>query len=127
MSIIINGSKLRAYEYLGQLCDYAGWSEEEKDNLWQKFLNHSDLYDEFIFYLSHHEFQCSLCFRGYTLIDLYVWQMNHYNLIHDIGKNTDKCNKESMVLRAFFMMAEFMEDPISYEKKLTGRLHQDRL
>lgn len=127
MSIIIDGSKLRAYEYLGQLCDYAGWNKEQQDDLWQKLLFRKDLYDEFIYYLSHHELQCSLCFRGYTLIDLYIWQMNHYNLIHDIGKNTAKCNKESLVLRAFLMMAEFMEDPVTYEKKLTGRLHQDRL
>lgn len=127
MAIIIDGSKLRVFEYLGQLCEYAGWDAAGQDALWNKLLNCPELYEEFVYYLSHHEFMCKLCFRGYTLIDLYVWQMNHYNLIHDIGKNTGNCNKEAMVLQAFRMMSEFMEDPVTFEQKLTGQLHQDRL
>ena len=127
MSIILANSKLRAYEYLNQLAEYSGWKQEHTDRLWTCFLKYDDLYEEFIFYLSHHEIKDDLHFHGYSILDLYVWQMNHYNMIHDIGKNTGNCNKEDLVLRAFLMMGEFMDNPEDFDQKLSGAPHQDRL
>ena len=89
----------------------SGWNQENKDFLWKKLLEYNGLYEEFVYYLEHHEFCGGLSFGGYSLIDLYVRQMEHYNLIHDIGKNTGNCNKEDMVLRAFYTMAAFFENP----------------
>jgi hypothetical protein len=127
LSIIIDGGKLRAYEYLNQLAEYADWQTDHADALWNYLLTYPSLYEEFIYYLSHHEIKDELAFKGYGILDLYVWQMNHYNMIHDIGKNTGNCNKEDLVLRAFYMMGEFMENPAPFERKLKEELHQDRL
>lgn len=30
MTMIIDGRRLRVFEYFGQLCDYAGWNQEKK-------------------------------------------------------------------------------------------------
>lgn len=127
MSIILVNSKLRAYEYLNQLAKYSDWEQDNTDRLWHYFLRYDSLYDEFIFYLSNHEIKDELHFRGYSLLDLYVWQMNHYNMIHDSGKNTGNCNKEDLVLRAFLMMGEYMDNPDAFEQRLTQAPHQDRL
>lgn len=127
MSIILANSKIRAYDYLNQLASYSAWDQDTTDRLWNYLLTYDDLYDEFIHYLSNHEIKDQLHFHGYSILDLYVWQMNHYNMIHDIGKNTGNCNKEDLVLRAFLMMGEFKDDPISFEKKLSTAPHQDRL
>lgn len=127
MSIILANSKLRAYEYLNQLAKYADWKEERMAQLWDYLLKHEDLYDEFVYYLSHHEVRDNLHFMGYGILDLYVWQLNFYNMMHDTGKNTDICNKEDLILQAFLMMGEFMENPDDYLKKLSTAPHQDRL
>lgn len=127
MSIILANSKLRAYEYLNQLAEYSGWKQQDADRLWSYLLKYETLYDEFIHYLSKHEILDALHFRGYSILDLYVWQMNFYNMIHDIGKNTGNCNKEDLILRAFLMMGEFMDNPDDFLKKLSNAPHQDLL
>lgn len=127
MTMIIDGRRLRVFEYFGQLCDYAEWNQENRDFLWKKLLEHDELYEEFVYYLEHHEFCGRLSFGGYSLIDLYVRQMEHYNLIHDIGKNTGNCNKEDMVLRAFYTMAAFFENPAFYKEKLRENPGMDRI
>lgn len=127
MSIILANSKLRTFEYLNQLAEYAGWQQTTTEKLWAHLLKFDDLFEEFVFYLSHHEVKDEFHFRGYSILDLYVWQMNHYNMIHDIGKNTGNCNKEDLVLRAFLMMGDFLENPDTFEKKLSVAPHQDRL
>lgn len=119
MATIIDGRKLKVFEYFGQLCDYAEWQQEDRDYLWLQMLTHESLYREFVYYLEHHEMLGELSFHGYTLIDLYVFQMDRYNLIHDIGKNTGNCNKEDLVLRAFHTMARFYEQPAYFDRKLS--------
>lgn len=119
MTTIIDGRKLKVFEYFEQLCDYAKWKREDRDFLWGKFLEYELLYEEFVYYLEHHEMRGEISFHGYSLIDLYVYQMDRYNLIHDIGKNTGNCNKEDMVLRAFHTMARFFEKPEYFERKLS--------
>ena len=126
MALIIDGSKLKVFEYFHQLCDYAEWNQESRDFLWKKLLINESLYNEFVYYLEHHEFCGKLSFHGYSLIDLYVWQMDRYNLIHDIGKNTGNCNKEDLVLKAFYTMAVFFEKPEYYDKKLSEGLGMDK-
>lgn len=118
MAIILETTKFQVYEYYQQLCEYAAWDKSHRDVLWGKLLDDEALYEEFIYYLEHHQILGTLTFRGYSLIDLYVWQMNHYNLIHDVGKNTGNCNKEDMVLKAFYAMTMFYEDPNGFEKLL---------
>ena len=75
--------------------------------------------DEFIFYLEHHSLKDKVHCEGYGLTDLYIWQMNRYNIIGDSGKNTDTCNKDRMVLKAFYDMAQMKKSPDEYIKKLT--------
>ena len=118
MAIILETTKFKVYEYYQQLCDYAAWDKTYRDLLWSRLLDHEELYDEFVYYLEHHQILGTLTFRGYSLIDLYVWQMDRYNLIHDIGKNTGNCNKEDLVLKAFYAMTLFFDDPDSFEKRL---------
>ena len=53
------------------------------------------------------------------MTDCYVWQIEQDNLRMDTGKNTADCNKEDMVLRSFMTMAEMLQDPKTYAKKLS--------
>lgn len=118
MSIILGTEKLKAYRGLSMLCEYAGKNAEWCDELWLAVLTDYELYQELLYYLEHHCFADRLKAAGYSLTDLYVWQMGRDNLRRDTGKNTANCNKEEMVLRAFWAMAEMRKDPLRYERKL---------
>ena len=124
--IILGTEKVKAYQGLSMLCEYAGKSGEWCNELWLAILTDHELYGEFLYYLEHHCFEDNIKAAGYSLTDLYVWQMGQDNLLRDTGKNTASCNKEEMVLQAFWTMAEMRKDPSRYEKKLTEDFKNDR-
>ena len=116
--IILGTEKLKAFRGLSMLCEYAGKSEEWCNELWLSLLTDYELYTELLYYLENHCFADCLKAAGYSLTDLYVWQMGQDNLRRDTGKNTENCNKEEMVLQAFWTMAQMRKDPSEYERKL---------
>lgn len=126
-NIIIQTSKIKACEYLYELCDYCGYEKEWADELWTDILHSDELYAELVYYLENHTLKDQICIEGYSLTDLYVFQMNKYNLIMEIGKNPVECNKERMVLKAFRMMAEMIKDPPTYVRRLEEGKGSDRL
>ena len=122
MSIVFDTTKFKIRAYLGELCVYAGKNEEWADELWMELISDEELYAEFIYYLENHTFLDKMCIEGYSLSDLFVWMMDKYNLLSEIGKNPESCNKETMVLNAFKTMPEMKRDPAKYVKLIeSGR------
>ena len=128
MSGIIYGTeKIRAYDGLVRLCEYAGCTEAWCDGMWSEMLSDRELYDEFVYYLEHHMPSDAMKVRGYSLTDLYVWQMERYNLQRDSGKNTKQCNKEAMILQAFRTMADMKKNPDAFIQRMNDGTGMDRL
>lgn len=127
MSIIYDSRRIRAYEALKELGKYAGKTDEWLDELWRSLVEDAAQMDEFMYYLDHHTFKDEDSCRGYGLSDLYVWQMDRYNLIRDIGKNTESCNKEAMVLNAFLTMQKLKKDPDTWIRRITAGEGMDQL
>jgi len=125
--IIYDARKIRAYEGLRALGEYAGKEQEWLDRLWRGLVADQGQMMEFMYYLDNHTFCDADRCKGYGLTDLYVWQMDRYNLIRDIGKNTVSCNKEAMVLNAFWTMQQMKKDPETYLRRLTSGEGMDQL
>lgn len=121
--ILFDQSRLKAYDGLMRLCEYAGESEAWQQSLWSELLMNQELYDAFVYYLENHGLPDEPKCGAYALTDCYVWQLEQDNLRMDTGKNTESCNKEDMVLRAFMMMADMQRHPEDYAKGwATGRV-----
>lgn len=125
--IVYDARRIRAYEGLQALGEYAGKEASWLDVLWTGIVTDEALLKEFMYYLDHHGFLDELKCEGYALTDLYVWQMDRYNLVREIGKNTECCNKEAMVLNAFYTMYLMQKDPAVYVKRLTSGEGMDQL
>ena len=125
--IIIATSKIKVCEYFYELTDYCGYEREWSDRLWGEIVTSDALYGEFVYYLENHTFKDSVDVSGYSLSDLYVFQMNKYNLIREIGKNPVECNKERMVLNSFDMMTQMIKDPETFVKRLEEGKGTDKL
>lgn len=124
--ILYDARKIKAYEALMELCGLAGETQQWGNALWEELLCDKELMEEMVYYLEHHCFSGKVSCEGYTLIDLFVWEMDIYNLIADSGKNTASCNKETMVLRAFRTMTEMKKDPVHYRKRLSEGFGMDK-
>lgn len=125
--IIFDGSRLKAYENLKAMGRFAGESQEWCDALWQELMLDRELYEEFLYYMKTNSLNDRVRCCGYTLIDLFVWQMDRYNLLHDVGKNTADCRKVDMVLRAFETMAQMKKNPEEYLRRFGEGRGMDQL
>ena len=124
--ILYDARKIKVYEGLKQLCAYAGFSEDWSNRLWEILLTDGGLYREFVYYLEHHSLLDEEKVWGYGLTDLFIWQMDRSNLFLDTGKNTAACNKEAMILQAFYTMADMKSNPEYYLKKIQEGPGMDR-
>lgn len=125
--IILDGRLIKALEALQQIGEYAGRDKEWLDMLWQELIEEPELMKEFIYYVDNHSFADKFSCCGYYMTDLYVFQMSRYNLIRDIGKNQESCNKEYLSLGAFHDMACMIKEPDKYVKKLSEGPGMDQL
>lgn len=125
--ILYDARRIKAYEGIQKLSEYAGKSEEFTAKLWESLLLDKDMMQEWMYYLDHHILLDKVVCEGYSLTDLYVWQMKRYNLMQDTGKNTPDCNKEAMVLDAFAAMFCMKKEPALYKKRMEQGQGMDRL
>ncbi len=126
-NIIIATSKIKTCERFYALCDNCGYDRIWSDALWADVINDDEIYAELEYYLATHTLKDSADVCGYSLTDLYVFQMDKYNLIREIGKNTAECNKERMVLNAFRMIVDMKADPETYLRRLEEGRGEDKL
>ena len=127
MGILYDARKLKAMEFLSDLCEYAGKDEEFSARLWSELIKDSELYDEFVYYADNHTFRDEMKISGYSMSDLYVWQMDRYNIVRELGKNPAACNKETLVLNAFLEMSNMKKDPATYVSRIESGKGNDRL
>lgn len=125
--IVYDATKVKVCQAFYEICDYAELSREWADALWQDILSRKQIYEELIYYIEHHTFMDKVKVCGYSLCDLYVWQMNRYNLIKDTGKNSRTCNKEKMAMQAFRTMIDLLAQPEEGQKKLDYGQGMDKL
>lgn len=126
-NIVLDGSKIKVYGMLQDLCDYCNEKESWCDELWGYMIHNEELYDEFVYFIVNRSLMGKMSVEGYTLIDLYVKQIDMYNVRNDLGKNPIFCMKEDMVLRSFLMMGRLIEAPETYKKKLEDGFGMDQL
>ena len=127
MSIIISTSKIKVCEYFYRLCDFCNYDRAWSDALWSDMIANDAIFAELVYYLENHTFKDELKVAGYSLSDLYVFQMSKYNLIREIGKNPVECNKERMVMNSFRMMVDMLADPETYVRRIEEGKGNDKL
>lgn len=117
-NIIYNAGKVKEYENLMAICEFAGESRAWGENLWADLLQNPDVYEEYLHYMIYHTLLGKVSVEGYNVLDLYVWQMELSNLRQDTGKNTADCNKDKLVLHALKTLLDMKMNPEEYLKKL---------
>ncbi len=104
----------KAYEWAQALCYYAGEDEEFLRNFWRMLIRSPEIYKEFLHYLEHQQFLCEYKVSGYSVVDIMVWQMDHFKAQMDRGKDDMKNNGDKMLLMAFDTLLRMEQNPDYY-------------
>lgn len=125
--IIIKTTNLKAYDALFTMANMYGKSEDYAEYLWAAMLNNEELMKEYIYYLEHGNLLDNMKVCGYTLTDLYVFQIGSYNLfVSDIGKNNSECNKDLIIMDTFMLMAKLINNPDEVINKMNEGRGMDK-
>ncbi len=118
-NVIFDGRKLAAYNILTDYCKTSGHNDQFLAELWEGVLTTPLLYDEFVYFLQTGELTGHYACEGYTMFDLYFYHLGHYNMTHDIGKNTADCSKDEITFLAFHTMCMLQKEPERYKRILS--------
>ena len=76
-----------------------------------KLSAYPEILDEYIYFLEHGSYLGKFCVSHATVIDVMVWQMDHFKAMLDRDRTAYKKNPYKMVLEAFRTMAEYADRP----------------
>ncbi|MDE5933645.1 MAG: hypothetical protein K2H40_14345 [Lachnospiraceae bacterium] len=103
-----------AREWAEALCLYAGEDESFLEQFWNALMESEPVYREFVYYLENRNFLCEYRISGYTVVDIMVWQMDHFKAEMDRGNDDMKHNGDKMLLMAFDTMLKMEKQPEKY-------------
>lgn len=93
----------------------AGESGEFLEKLAEGLAASTAIGEEFLFYVETGDFSCKTKIEGYTLVDIMVWQIDHFKAQMDRGNTGMRNNGSKMVLRAFDTMLKMEREPERYK------------
>lgn len=88
------------------------------EDFYNRIIKDEAILNEFITYLKTSKFICEEKVRGYSIVDVIVWQMDHFKAFLDrdsISKNNNECEK---ILMAFDTFLKMKENPEKYVRLL---------
>ena len=77
----------------------------------EKLSAYPGILEEYIYFLEHGSYLGKACVGHATVIDIMVWQMDHFKAMLDRDRTAYKKNPYKMVLEAFRTMAEYADRP----------------
>jgi len=108
-----------------EMSEAAGLGSSFADDFYLRIIADDSLLDEFVTYLTTNRFTCANKVSGYSVVDILVWQMDHFKAFLDrdsLAKNNNECEK---LLLAFDTFMKMKEDPNKYLELLTGESGSD--
>ena len=110
---------------VNEMSEAAGFDSTFADSFFNRIKADESLLNEFVVYLTTNKFTCENKVAGYSVVDILVWQMDHFKAFLDrdsLAKSNNECEK---LLLAFDTFMKMKEDPEKYLELLTGESGSD--
>lgn len=112
-------------KFVFSLCYYAGENEEFGEEFLENLKQDTEIYEEFLTYMQTGNFSCKAKVCGYTVVDIMVWQMDHFKARLDRDNTGTRQNGDRMLLLAFDTLLKMKKEPESYLLKLQSETGTD--
>lgn len=108
----------RIKEFVQRLCQYGGEDEEFETQFLAALSADEEILAELTYYMDHGDFACQAKVQGYTVVDIMIWQMDHFKARLDRDNTGTRQNPDRMVLLAFDTLLKMREEPEKYTAKM---------
>ena len=110
--------KEKLQEFVKELCRCGGENEIFEEQFLAALLEDDEICQEFIYYMERRDFACKANVQGYTVVDIMVWQMDHFKARLDRDNAGTRENPARMVLLAFDTLLKMRREPEKYVEKM---------
>ncbi len=118
--------KKKAYEWAKALCLYAGADQAFLQDFWERLCADEGIYEEFVYYLNHQNFLSKVKIEGYGLVDLLIFQIDHFRAVMDQDVADMRHNKDKMLLMALNSLLQMRKAPAPFIRAMQGETGTDR-
>ena len=101
-------------DFISKLCQYGGEDEAFEEQFKAALLGDEEICGELVSFMEHGSCACKAKVQGYTVVDIMVWQMDHFKAQMDRGKDDMKNNGDKMLLMAFDTLLRMEQNPDYY-------------
>lgn len=125
--IIISTEEIR--EFTKNACLDNGLTEEFFQDFWQRLCEKEEIYKEYVYYLVKRDFKNQVQIEGYHVIDVLIWQMDHFKAKMDMDNYAVKHNEALMIISAFDTFLKMADNPEEYTHRMqvdTGTEYPDK-
>lgn len=112
-------------EDIKKRCLEAGLDESFAKALGEELTADAGMSEEWKYFAEKDNFLCKEKVFGYSVVDILIWQMDHFRATMDRDNSRTKQNKDRMVLLAFDTFLKMKKSPDGYLQKLTGETGTD--
>ena len=120
-----NLEEKQAVCFIKELCRYAGEDDAFARRFWEKLSADEEIYREFLYYIANGNFACQAKVEGYTVVDVMVWQMDHFKARLDRDNSGTRQNGDRMLLLAIDTLLDMRRNPREYIAKMQGETGTD--
>lgn len=110
--------KDKAYQWAQALCACAGEDGKFLKDFWESLTKSEGVFREFTYYQEHRNFLCEYKVAGYSVVDIMIWQIDHFKANLDQSKAgavyAGGQNGDRMLLMAFDTMLRMEKEPEKY-------------
>lgn len=100
--------------WIWKLCVQSGKDEDFYNTFSHRLCRYPDIMAELDYYRRTEDFLAEAAVEGFTVLDIMVWQIDHFKSHMDRGEHDMKENPACMVLMAFDTMLKMQESPQAY-------------
>ena len=116
----------KAYAWAEALCKYAGADQAFLQDFWKRLTADHEIYEEFGYNREHQDFLCKVKIEGYGLVDLMIFQIDHFRAVMDQDVAEMRLNKDKMLLMAFNSLLQMRKNPEPFVRMRQGQTGTDR-
>ena len=112
-------------EYATKLAISAGKSVEEAMKFWKTLCDDAEIMEEFEYFYTNRNFLCKYKIAGYTIVDILVWQVDHFKAYLDRAAAVNRYDQDKLVYSAFEALLDMRKRTKFYTDKLEGETGTD--
>ena len=121
---MIKSEILNAIEETAQEADF---TTDRKEAFIKGLEENEDLLSELDFYLANNDFLCKTKVCGYSIVDILVWQIDHFRAFLDRETSLTKRNPKAMGVLAVETMINMRKNPEKYIAEFTNETGTDKI